>query len=222
MKSLSHTSISHNVKTSDRWSKEYWLTHYYEITILYYMICGIPWWHSLFKQDNVPWNTAKIVKEWFEWEFMVLIWPPNSPQLNPETTVHLQRSWRVHAPTGQSCFFSTKGLRQDYHVMADQYIVCISKYKHCEIVSLCCSFIGYSLRQWGDLVHSDRAQWLLLGFFFFLFLLNRHKQSGNDYWKGNLILLLKEKKGLFFLMDPFIHSIALYGLKGASSPNLTC
>ncbi|KAK3568343.1 hypothetical protein QTP86_004953 [Hemibagrus guttatus] len=41
---------------------------------------------GLFQQDNVPCHKAKMVQEWFDEhknEFEVLIWPPNSPDLNP-------------------------------------------------------------------------------------------------------------------------------------------
>ena len=51
-----------------------------------FMTMVFPDGSSLFQQDNAPCHTAHIVREWFEEHdevFMVLPWPPNSPDLNP-------------------------------------------------------------------------------------------------------------------------------------------
>ncbi|KAG5841041.1 hypothetical protein ANANG_G00195380 [Anguilla anguilla] len=51
-----------------------------------FMATVFPGGSGLFQQGNAPCHTAKIVQEWFEEhdkEFMVLPWPPNSPDLSP-------------------------------------------------------------------------------------------------------------------------------------------
>ncbi|GBO00817.1 Transposable element Tc1 transposase [Araneus ventricosus] len=51
-----------------------------------YMVFVFPTGNGIFQQDNAPCHKDRIVLEWFEehtYEFYLMSWPPNSPDLNP-------------------------------------------------------------------------------------------------------------------------------------------
>ncbi|GBM24318.1 Transposable element Tc1 transposase [Araneus ventricosus] len=51
-----------------------------------YMAFVFPTGNGIFQQDNAPCHKARIVLEWLEKhtdEFPLMLWPPNSPDLNP-------------------------------------------------------------------------------------------------------------------------------------------
>ncbi|GBN45200.1 Transposable element Tc1 transposase [Araneus ventricosus] len=59
--------------------------------------------NGIFQQDNAPCHKARIVLEWFQehtYEFHLMPWPPNSPDLNPMEHICdvMERQLRAETP----------------------------------------------------------------------------------------------------------------------------
>ncbi|GBN73185.1 hypothetical protein AVEN_236880-1 [Araneus ventricosus] len=68
-----------------------------------YMAFVFPAGNGIFQQDNVPCHKTRIVLERFEeytYEFHLMSWPPNSPDLNPmeHIWVVMERQLRAQTP----------------------------------------------------------------------------------------------------------------------------